>query len=149
MAKDKKEAGTKNNWEMTSAMGELVLPAMNMLSQKLPQLVGATLCTADGFNVCSIGMENSDVGKMSSLSSSMFAITNSVMETMTRNQGSDKKEVLVTAGKMHVVLIQVSHPSLNDLVLLVSVENTSTGVLLVAIRYIVTELEKALLAVVS
>lgn len=137
---------TQNNssWEMTSVMGNIVLPAMNLLSKKLPNLVGATLCTADGFNVCSVGLDKTDVGKMSSLSSSMFALTNSVMHTTNSNSDHQKKEVLITAGESQVALVQVKHPSIDDLVLLVSVKDTSTGVILVAIRYVVAEIEKIL-----
>lgn len=131
------------NWEMTSAIGQLVLPTMNVLSQKLPLMVGATLCTADGFNVCSIGLDDTDVGKMSSLSSSMFALTGSIIETMTHKANSNsKKEVFIHSDDTHVIVVQVAHPKLDDLVLLVSVDNTSTGVILVAIRFVVAELEK-------
>lgn len=130
------------NWQMTSAIGKLVLPTMDILNRKLPNMLGASLCTADGFNVCSVGLDNQDVGKMSSLSSSMFALTGSIIEAVLDTQNDDKKEVFITVGDMQIVLVQVSHPKLNNLVLLVSVKNTSTGVILMAVRYVVTELEK-------
>lgn len=131
------------SWQMTSAIGKLVLPTMNLLSQKLPRMDGATLCTADGFNVCSIGLDSQDVGKMSSLSSSMFALTGSIIESVTNKEDSaDKKEVFISTGDTQIVLVQVSHPKLDSLVLLVSVTDTSTGVILMAVRFVVAELEK-------
>ena len=143
-------ASEKNyqHWQMTSAIGKFVLPIMSSLSDKLPNMLGAVLCTADGFNVCSIGLDEMDVGKMASLSSSMFSIGNSVVgtladsvESLSKNQ---KKELLLTIDTMQVAIVEVEHCKMDNLVLLVAVDNTATGIVFMTIRKVVDVLEKKL-----
>ncbi|MEY2688490.1 MAG: hypothetical protein RL375_2688 [Pseudomonadota bacterium] len=56
------------------AMGKRAIPAMDRLAERLPQLRCAVLCTADGFNVCSIGVTEQQLGKMAALTGSLFTM---------------------------------------------------------------------------
>jgi predicted regulator of Ras-like GTPase activity (Roadblock/LC7/MglB family) len=56
------------------AMGKRAIPAMEKLAERLPQLHCAVLCTADGFNVCSIGVSETQLGKLAALSGSLFTM---------------------------------------------------------------------------
>lgn len=134
------------NWNMTSAVGKIVLPFMSSLAEKLPKMLGAVLCTADGFNICSIGLDDMDVGKMASLTSSMCSMGNAVVGTLAENvkelNNEQKKEVLLTIDNYQVAIVEVKHPNMDNLVLLVAVKDTQTGVLFMNIRKIVDMLEK-------
>jgi predicted regulator of Ras-like GTPase activity (Roadblock/LC7/MglB family) len=56
------------------AMGKRAIPAMDRLAERLPQLRCAVLCTADGFNICSIGVTEQQLGKMAALTGSLFTM---------------------------------------------------------------------------
>ena len=54
------------------ALGRYVLPALETLAGWLPHLRCATLCTADGFNVCSIGITEKQLGRLAALAGSLL-----------------------------------------------------------------------------
>lgn len=140
----------EQHWQMTSAIGKFVLPIMKTLNDKMPNMLGAVLCTADGFNICSIGLEEVNVGKMASLSSSMFSIGNAVIDTLSENMDSlseskeQKKELLLTIDSFQVVIVEVKHGRSDNLVLLVAVDQTATGIVFMTIRKVVNMLEDKL-----
>lgn len=136
-------------WQMTSVVGNHVLPTMKILAEKLPHLKGAMLCTTDGFNICSLGLDMLHVGKIASLSSSIFSLGKSVLDTLTKDIDDipnatstlEKKELLLTVNKLQVFIVEVAHPTLKNLVLLVAVDQTNMGATLVIVRNVVQLLE--------
>lgn len=140
---------TENTNELTLAIGEFVLPVMEELAGKLPGMDSAVLCTADGLNICSLEINDDIVGKMSSLSSTLFSIGNSVIETILSKEElskGDNKEVIVTINNVQVMAVEVKCPQLGNLILLVAVRDTAIGVILMTLRYITAQLEEKLIA---
>lgn len=130
--------------KITSEIGEAILPIVSSLKDKLPNLIGTVLSTADGFNICSLGLEDMDVGKMASLTSSLFSMGSSVLSTIVATDSitNDGKQVLLSIEDYQIIIVNVAYPSMEDFVLLVAVRNTSTGVVLVTINKVVDMLEK-------
>ena len=62
-----------------ATVGELVLPIMLDLHRRIPQTSAAMLCTADGFNLCALGLDESAVGRMAALTSSLYAVALSLI----------------------------------------------------------------------
>lgn len=130
-------------WQMTSRIGRMLLPEMQNLAQKLNSIEFAMLCTADGFNLCSLEIDDEDVGKTSTLTSSLFSICSSIVDTMyAQHYPDDKKEILLTIADVQIFVAEVTYHSSDNLVLLVSAKNTSSGKLLMTVRNTVTKLEE-------
>lgn len=136
---------TEKTNELTFAVGKSALPVMEMLAKKLPNLGCAILCTADGLNICSLEISDAIVGKLSSLSSTLFSIGGSVIESILADKQQvkgDSKEVIIAIDNMQVMAVEVNHQELGSMVLLVAVEDTATGVLMMTLRYITEKLEE-------
>lgn len=135
--------------QLTSAVGKVALPVMEELIEKLPKISSAVLCTADGLNLCALEVDEMTVGKLSSLGSTLFSIGSSVIDTVLPNNGSidnTHKEVIITIDNMQVMVIEIEHLGLGNLILLVSVKDTATGVILMTLRYIADNLKKKLIS---
>jgi predicted regulator of Ras-like GTPase activity (Roadblock/LC7/MglB family) len=123
------------------AMGKRAVPAMELLAARLPQLRSAVLCTGDGFNVCSIGVTESQLGKLAALASSLFtmgeATLSSLSDDTTPPSGLDIL-TLEAAGSI-LVAVQVPHPN-QPLVLMIGARSTPLGVLHLRARQSADEL---------
>lgn len=139
--------------EVVSTIGNFVIDDMKELQTRLPGLSGAILASADGFNICSLGMESNSVGKGASLTSTMFSLTQAITETILDNakkaMEDEKQEVLISLGNMQIVALQIKHPTLENLILLVAAQDTMVGLLLANVRLVVDKIEKKLLTLVN
>lgn len=116
------------------AMGKLVLPAMEKLPARLQHLQAAVLCTEDGFNVCSIGVGEEQLGKMAALSSSLLTIGQATVQSLASGSGASSLDVLsLQSADWTIVGVRVPHPS-QPLVLMLSARNTPLGVLHLSAR---------------
>ncbi|MFM2067618.1 MAG: hypothetical protein RLZZ584_2527 [Pseudomonadota bacterium] len=137
------------------AMGKRAVPAMERLAERLPQLRCAVLCTADGFNVCSIGVSEAQLGKLAALSGSLFTMGSATLASLDddaptaaparpgaldapadlaeqrRRAATRRSELgvltLEAAGSI-IVAVQVPHAT-QTLVLLIAAHQTPLGVL--------------------
>lgn len=136
------------NWELTKKTGELALPVMQNITSRLTTVRCAVLCTADGYNVCSMGISEAEIRKMASLSSSLFSISKSVVNIVSDDKeetlrlANMKKEILISVDTLLISATEVENPFFSNLVLLISTANVTNGLLIVTERYIVSGLEK-------
>lgn len=133
--------------QLTRAAGKAALPVMEKLVEKLPKINSAVLCTADGLNLCALEVDEVIVGKLSSLGSTLFSIGSSVIDTVLPDDelsANHHKEVIITIDNIQVMVIEVEHSGLGNLILLVSVKDTATGVILMTLRHIAKRLKKKL-----
>jgi predicted regulator of Ras-like GTPase activity (Roadblock/LC7/MglB family) len=131
------------------AMGKRAIPAMDRLAERLPQLRCAVLCTADGFNVCSIGVNEQQLGKMAALTGSLFtmgAATLASLDDDTSNVTSIRRAspgelgvLTLEASGCIIVAVQVPHAT-QTLVLLIAAQHTALGVLHLRARQSAEEL---------
>lgn len=140
---------TEKTNELTKAVGKVALPVMEELIERLPNISSAVLCTADGLNLCALEVDEMVVGKLSSLGSTLFSIGNSVIDTVLpdgKSENNTHKEVIIAIDNVQVMVIEVEHPGLGNLILLVSVKDTATGVILMTLRYTADSLKKRLVS---
>lgn len=138
---------TEHTNQLTTEVGKAALPVMQELTKKLPKADSAVLCTADGLNICALGLNDNVVGKLSSLSSTLFSIGKSIAETILPDEDlsqHNNKEVIITVDNVQIMVIEIEHSGLGNLVLLVSVRETATGVILMTLRNIAEELKNKL-----
>lgn len=126
------------------AMGEAVLPTMELLPRRIPKLSAAVLCTPDGFNICSLGVDEQQVGKLAALSGSLLSIGNATMGEILSGNAANQLDLLsLKGGNYQIIGIKVRQPD-SHLVLLAAAPDTALGVMIVGAQYVARELEKQL-----
>ena len=70
------------------ALGQFFLPTIEKMAVRIPQLRCAVLCTPDGFNICSLGLTENQVGKMAALSSSLLSVGDATVSSLAAEDGS-------------------------------------------------------------
>ena len=96
-----------------------------------PEIRSAMLCTADGMNLCSLGVPQADdVGRLAALNSSMYAIASSQAEIVAEGAASPQQTMVsLSTGRGHVVLASFVQPPLGQLLLSVSADAAQLGFL--------------------
>lgn len=122
------------------AMGQLVLPTLEKLSTRIPHVRCIVLCTPDGFNLCSIGLQEAQVGKMAALSSSLLSIGDATMGSLTTGDAPIPPLDVITleADGLHVVSSKVLYAD-GHLVLMVA-SRAPLGVVLMGAKSAVAEI---------
>lgn len=130
----------------TTAWGQRALPALETLQRRVPGLLAATLCSSDGFNLCAIGLDHNQVYKMAAISSTLFAVSRSVLKEV-RHEAATQEPldmVSLTSGGLQVVGIRVEFLKERPLALLVAAQNTQIGVIMAAARAVGAEITRVL-----
>lgn len=124
------------HWELWSrVIGTMALPRLQQLQDEFREIRSAMLSTADGMNLCSLGVPQADVGRLAALNSSMYAIASSQAEIVTAGAASPQQTMVsLSTGQGHVVLASFVQPPLGQLLLSVSADTTQLGFLVVRAR---------------
>jgi len=130
------------DWQMNSvALGNFVLPAMQELPKRIPKLAAAMLCTPDGFNICSLGVDERQVGKLAALSGSLLSVGSATMTELRASQSNVPPELLtIQSGTFQIVSLRVRQAS-GYLTLTIAADDTPLGVMLVGGRYVAGVIE--------
>ena len=128
------------------SLGKILHPHLEKMAKRIPHLRYAVLATLDGFNICSLGLTESHVGKMASLSGSLFSIGEAIVEAARDTGPSSGWENLdlqtFEASKLQIVNTRIpgSHP---QLVLMVGA-TAPLGVVLVGVRVTIQEIKQTI-----
>lgn len=124
------------HWELWSRMiGGLALPRLEKVRESVPEIRSAMLCTADGMNLCALGIEPQDVGRMAALNSSLFAVSSSQAEIVSSGAASRSETMVnVSTGHGHLVLASFVQAPLGQMLLSLSAEGLQLGTLIVRAR---------------
>lgn len=128
--------GIAAEWELWSMIiGRTALPRLERIADDLPTMTSAMLSTADGLNLCSLGVAEDDVGRLAALNSSLFAVS-SAQADIVSHQGvaAGQAMVSISSGHGHLVLVSFVQPPLGHLLLAVSAEDVQLGTMVVLIR---------------
>jgi predicted regulator of Ras-like GTPase activity (Roadblock/LC7/MglB family) len=129
-------------WHMDSiAMGRHFLPIMEKLTTKLPQLKCAVLCSADGFNICSIGLDEIQVGKMAALVSSLFSLGGATLRAVDAvAQPEEMDHVTLQYGELQLVCTRI--PKATGSLILMACARAPLGVVIVAVQGVAQDIVK-------
>ncbi|WP_157719495.1 roadblock/LC7 domain-containing protein [Pseudomonas oryzae] len=125
------------------SLGRKFHPHLEKMAKRIPNLRFVVLATLDGFNICSLGLTESQVGKMASLSGSLFSIGEAIVEAVHNAGPSSAGENLelqtFEAGRLQVVNVRLhgSHP---QLVMMIGA-TAPLGVVLVGVRATIHEIK--------
>lgn len=124
------------DWRVRSrSLGGSVAPVISALVHEVPQVRAALVCSADGHNLCTVGVDATDVGRLSALTSTLVAAATAVQDAVTTSgTDADAMTVHVSAGDQHTALRAVDVPGHGRFVLGVHAEEMSLGTLLVQVR---------------
>lgn len=126
------------------AMGQLVLPTLEKLSTRVPQVRCIVLCTPDGFNLCSIGLQEAQVGKMAALSSSLLSVGDASMNSLSSDEDPIPPLDVITleADGLHIVSTKV--PYADGYLVLMVASRAPLGVVLMGAKSAATEIKTLL-----
>ncbi|ODU09849.1 MAG: hypothetical protein ABS84_07110 [Rubrivivax sp. SCN 71-131] len=126
----------------SQALGRYVLPTMEELPRRVPKLIAAVLCTPDGFNICSLGVDEKQVGKLAALSGSLLAVGDATLGELNPGGGAHSMDLLtLKAGGFQVLGVKVMKPG-GHLILLGAANDTTLGVMIVGMQHVAAAIEK-------
>jgi hypothetical protein len=127
-----------------ATLGRKVAPAIELIPRKLAQCTCATLCTADGFNLCSIGVTAEQLGKMAALTSSLISLGDAMQNTIGNANNEAVDVITLQSGDTSSVGIKVPLAQQGYLLMLVSAQGAPLGVILTIARNAALEVRKLL-----
>lgn len=129
-------------WQMDSlALGKVFLPALEKMAKRIPHLQCTVLCTHDGFNICSLGLREDQVGKMAALSSSLLSVGQATVNIVSTEEGSSPLEIITMECAGVQTVIAMIPMSTNRMVLMAS-SQAPLGAVLVGIKAASVELQR-------
>lgn len=116
-------------------IGGMALLRLEKVKQSVPEIRSAMLCTADGMNLCALGIEPQDVGRMAAPNSSLLAVSSSQAEIVSAGAVSRSETMVnVSTGRGHLVLASFVQAPLGQMLLSLSAEGLQLGTLIVHAR---------------
>ncbi|GAB77226.1 hypothetical protein SAMN05421595_1041 [Austwickia chelonae] len=128
--------GIATQWELWSTIiGKTALPRLEQLREHLPTMTSAILSTADGLNLCAVGISPENVGRLAALNSSMFAVSSAQTEIVQGDEASPMKTLVhLTSETTHTVMVSLVQEPLGHLLLAVSARDVPLGTVVVNVR---------------
>lgn len=117
-------------WDLWSEqIGRALVPVLGRLSTSLPTFSSAMICTGDGFNLCSLGIDEDAVSRLSAMTSSLHSLADAVSSGVhSGDQGLET--VSLTNGSSKTVLMAIQNLIIGPVLLWVTAEGDTLGTLL-------------------
>ena len=126
------------------ALGRHFLPCIEKMATRISHLHCAMLCTPDGFNLCSLGLSEEQVGKMAALSSSLFSVGAAAVSSLSAmgNSAEGLDYLTLESHGLQIVTTQIPRPS-GHLILMAGAR-APLGVVLIGVKATVADIQKLL-----
>lgn len=129
------------DWDMWSVqIGTAMLPYLERLSEQLTSGASIMACTSDGFNLCAVGLDDTQVQRLSALASSLLSVAGASADVLldeTSDDGHPGRSLdavnLAYAGQQGVIIV-VRSLIIGSVVLFVAAPDMTLGYLLVQAR---------------
>jgi predicted regulator of Ras-like GTPase activity (Roadblock/LC7/MglB family) len=123
------------SWGLWSEqIGRALSPVLKKLADSLPTFSSAMICTADGFNLCTLGVDESHVSRLSAMTSSMHSIAEAVSSSVHDGAGNRLDQVSLSNGNGTTVVLAVRDLIVGPLLIWVTATDLPLGVLLMRAR---------------
>jgi predicted regulator of Ras-like GTPase activity (Roadblock/LC7/MglB family) len=126
------------------ALGKSYQPALEKMATRIPHLRCGVLCTSDGFNLCSIGLTENQVGKMAALSSSLLSVGEAVVSTLVPENTSPGGLDVMTMEANGIQIVSTRIHRSGGYLILMAAAKAPLGVVLVGVKATVDEVRKLL-----
>lgn len=134
-----------DEWSDWSARtGAALLPLLDELNRQMPSLTSAMICTADGLNLCGLGIAAESVDRVSALTSSLHSIVGALSRAVQPGTADGLDVVSLGNGASQTVVVAVKGVSCGQLLVWVTAEKVTLGVLLVRARAVAEKIRQEL-----
>ncbi|MBO3129160.1 roadblock/LC7 domain-containing protein [Dermatophilus congolensis] len=125
-------------------IGTATLPILESLAERLPTLEGAMLCTADGYNLCALGLESYQVGRLAAMTSTMFSVSNGAIDAITSDdkEASPLEQVTLKSGDSQYMIYPIQHDQLGYLLMSMWAQEITLGEFLMEAKISARELTR-------
>lgn len=121
------------DWDALSRLlGSAAQPELEALGERVEGIEAVLFCTADGLNLCTLGVFERDVGRLSALTSSIFSVAMALRKAARAE--AHGLSVHLSAEDAHTILVSVELPGVGSFVLGAHATDVQHGVLLVETR---------------
>jgi predicted regulator of Ras-like GTPase activity (Roadblock/LC7/MglB family) len=111
-----------------SAVGRRVLPILERLVSTLPSVATVVVSTADGFNVCALGLDEQQVERVCALGSSLHSMAGALTEAIAPGVTRPLDLTSIAHGEFTTVVLAISLSDHTHLLLWVTTsEDTTMG----------------------
>lgn len=119
-------SGIAAHWDSWSMMlGHGAQKILEDVAEALPQVVQATIATADGLNLCSLGIKPADVGRVVAVSSSLLAVSRAFGSTVHGTPNGTLAHI--ANGRTHTVVVSLTEEPLGQLLVSLTGEDVDPG----------------------
>ncbi len=126
--------------------GTAALPVLRDLAQRVPGIDGAMVCTADGYNLCALGLEEAQVGRLAAMTSSLYSVSGAACSAVAAQSRSGHAEpleqVTLRSGDTQYMVFPIEHDELGYLLLSLWAKNVTLGELLMEAKISAREIER-------
>lgn len=129
-------------WSMV--LGRTIHPALEKLPNRLPNIVSAIVCTADGFNLAALNTNEQEVTRMAALTSSLFAIAAATSEMNSSAPGTPATQMTMEHGDRKTVVVSRRQELIGHALIHVVAEGTPLGNLLMVANALADEVSDLL-----
>ncbi len=133
------------HWDLWSAqIGRALMPTLRELSGSVRGFSCAMICTADGFNLCTLGVDESGVLRLAALTSSMHSMADAVTQAVHADQDRRLDLLTLTDQTSTIVVLAIRDLIVGKLLLWVATEEATLGALLVRSRLAASQVRRLL-----
>ncbi|MFN8189055.1 MAG: roadblock/LC7 domain-containing protein [Nocardioidaceae bacterium] len=98
------------DWNLWSEqIGRALLPILRSVVESTPTVTSAMIGTADGFNLCSLGLDEHDVTRVSAMTSSLLSLADAVTDVVDKADEHPLDLVSLAHGSYATVVLTVRH----------------------------------------
>lgn len=120
------------HWDLWSTqIGRALMPTLRELRATIKGFSCAMICTADGFNLCTLGVDEAGVLRLAALTSSMHSIADAVTQAVHGEEDRRLDLLTLTDQNSTIVVLAIRDLIVGKLLLWVATEDETLGALLV------------------
>lgn len=115
---------------------------MEKMRTRISGLQCAVLCTPDGFNICSLGLTEDQVGKLAALSSSLLSVGDATVASVEQVSGASAslETLSIEAMGLQIVGVKIARPG--GKLILMAGARAPLGLVLVGVKTTASDLIK-------
>ena len=126
-------------------IGAASVPVLTDLTERVPTIDGAMLCTADGYNMCALGLDENQVGRLAAMTSTLFSVSSGAMEAVAAGSPlgvEPLEQVTLRSGETQYMIFPIKHEQLGYVLMSLWAQNVTLGELLMEARISARELAR-------
>jgi predicted regulator of Ras-like GTPase activity (Roadblock/LC7/MglB family) len=139
------DADIAAHWDLWSAqIGRALMPTLRELGRSMQGFSCAMICTADGFNLCTLGVDEAGVLRLAALTSSMHSMADAVTQAVHGDPERRLDLLTLTDQTSTIVVLAIRDLIIGKLLLWVATEEETLGALLVRSRLAAAQVRQLL-----